>query len=233
MSNIIHVFYQDIIPNHDTSKGEQHHLEFQYQQINSKEDIKKLNQQCCDMVMLYDLDLELESTLIEFIQTLKHIPVVIVSKLHQFQRKFDLIKKGIDEFFHIEEDLDYIKFKIHNLLKRIKVIKHLQSGSIEFQHLTVLLSSREVLHGTKRIKLTVKEFELLQLFLSNPNITLSKEEIFYHLWNKDLYFTENVINVHIRHLRKKIELNDSNPKVIETVWGYGYRLGQGEVKQNQ
>jgi DNA-binding response OmpR family regulator len=232
MSNIIHVFYQDIIPNHDTSKGENHHLEFQYQQIHSKEDIKKLNQQCCDMVMLYDLDLELESSLIEFIQTLKHVPVVIVSKLYQFQRKFDLIKKGIDEFFHIEEDLDYIKFKINNLLKRIKIIKHLQSGSIQFQHLTILLSSREVLNGTKRINLTVKEFELLQLFLSNPNITLSKEEIFHHLWHKDLYFTENVINVHIRHLRKKIELNDKHPKVIETVWGYGYKLGQGEVKQN-
>ncbi len=233
MADIIHVFYQDVIPDHVISQVENQHLEFHYKKVDSNEDFKKFNQQNFDMAMLYDLDIELETSLIELMQSLKHIPVVIVSRFHQFQRKLDLIKKGIDEFFHIEEDLEYMKFKIHNLLKRIKVIKHLQSGTIQFQHLTVLLSNREVLHGNKRINLTVKEFELLQLFLSNPNITLSKEEIFYHLWHKDLYFTENVINVHIRHLRKKIELNDKYPQVIETVWGYGYKLGQGEVKQNQ
>ena len=77
--------------------------------------------------------------------------------------------------------------------------------------------------------MTVKEFEMLQLFLSNPAVTLSKEEIFYHLWSKALFFSENVINVHIRNLRKKIELNDKQPKIIETVWGYGYKLGQGVI----
>ena len=77
--------------------------------------------------------------------------------------------------------------------------------------------------------MTVKEFEMLQLFLSNPTVTLSKEEIFYHLWSKALFFSENVINVHIRNLRKKIELNDKQPKIIETVWGYGYKLGQGVI----
>lgn len=232
MSSIIHVFYQGVIPEGIIANDVLHNLEFHYQKVDSKDDIKIMYQKCCDMVMLYDLDLELESILIEHIQSLRHIPVVIVSTLHQVQRKLERIKQGIDEFFHIEEDIDYIKFKIHNLLKRIKVIQHLQTGTIQFQHLTVCLSNRQVLHGNKRINLTVKEFELLQLFLSNPNITLSKEEIFYHLWNKDLYFTENVINVHIRHLRKKIELNDKHPQVIETVWGYGYKLGQGEVKQN-
>ena len=80
--------------------------------------------------------------------------------------------------------------------------------------------------------MTLKEFELLQLFVSNPNVTLSKEEIFYHLWSKALFFTENVINVHIRHLRKKIELNDKKPGIIETVWGYGYKLGQGVIIEN-
>ncbi|MGB1097556.1 MAG: winged helix-turn-helix domain-containing protein [Acholeplasmataceae bacterium] len=52
------------------------------------------------------------------------------------------------------------------------------------------------------------------------------------MWSKALFFTENVINVHIRNLRKKIELNDKKPEIIETVWGYGYKLGQGVIIEN-
>lgn len=233
MLNMIRVFYQDDIPIEPFSKNEEHLLEFQLSPVRTLDDMHSLKQQCCDMVMLYNLDIDIESKMIEIIQQLKHVPIVIMSKFQHVQRKFELIKQGIDEYFHIEEDFDYIKFKIHNLLKRIKVIQHLQSGVLHFQHLTIHLSQRQVFHGSKRINLTVKEFELLQLFLSNPSMTLSKEEIFYHLWNKDIYFTENIINVHIRHLRKKIEINDKKPQVIETVWGYGYKLGLGDIIQDQ
>jgi two-component system, OmpR family, alkaline phosphatase synthesis response regulator PhoP len=233
MPNIVHVFYQHDMPKEVIAEDEHHQFEFHLNRIDNDQDFKIIHQQSCDMVMLYNLDKAIETSLIHKIQSLKHLPLVIISKIFNLQRKLELVKQGIDEFFHIEEDITYIKFKLKNLLQRIQLIKHLQSGTIEFQHLKVHFSSRQVYDKNKRINVTVKEFELLQLFLSNPNITLSKEEIFYHLWNKDVYFSENIINVHIRHLRKKIELNDKKPLVIETVWGYGYKLGQGEVIQNQ
>ena len=107
---------------------------------------------------------------------------------HDLQRRLELIKNGIDEYFHIEEDVTYILFKLRNLLKRINFIQHLKKGSVLFQHLKIDFGLRQVYHGQKRINLTVKEFEMLQLFLSNPAVTLSKEEIFYHLWSKALFF---------------------------------------------
>lgn len=232
MSNIIHVFHQEKAPIFEFEKEENKDLEFTYHYIDHPSQIQKFQKRCCDMVMLYSLETELESHLIQMIQSLKHIPVVVISKFHDLQRRLELIKKGIDEYFHIEEDVTFIRFKLRNLLKRIKVIQHLKKGSVSFKHLKIDFGQRQVYHGQKRINLTVKEFELLQLFLSNPNVTLSKEEIFYHLWSKALFFTENVINVHTRHLRKKIELNDKKPEIIETVWGYGYKLGQGVIIEN-
>ena len=229
----MHVFYQHDVPNEVIAEDGQHQFKFHLNHIETDQDFKVMHQQCCDVVMLYNLDSALESSMINRIQSLKHLPLVIISKIFHLQRKIELVKQGIDEFFHIEEDVTYIKFKLKNLLQRIQVIKHLQAGTIEFQHLSVNFSERQVYIKNKRINITVKEFEILQLFLANPNITLSKEEIFYHLWHKDLYYSDNIINVHIRHLRKKIELNDKKPLVIETVWGYGYKLGQGEIIQNQ
>lgn len=229
MSNIIHVFHQEEAPTFKFEKDEDTDLEFSYNYIDHPSQIQNFQKHCCDMVMLYSLDTELESHLINFIQNLKQIPVVVISKFHDLQRRLELIKNGIDEYFHIEEDVTYILFKLRNLLKRINFIQHLKKGSVLFHHLKIDFGLRQVYHGQKRINLTVKEFEMLQLFLSNPTVTLSKEEIFYHLWSKALFFSENVINVHIRNLRKKIELNDKQPKIIETVWGYGYKLGQGVI----
>lgn len=232
MSNIIHVFHQEETPMFKFEKDEKNELEFIYHYVDHPSQLQKLQRSCCDMVMLYNLETDLESHLINLIQSLKHIPLVVVTKFHDIHKRLELIKQGIDEYFHIQEDVTYIVFKLRNLLKRIKVIQHLKKGSVSFNYLTIDFGLRQVYHGQKRINLTVKEFELLQLFLSNPNVTLSKEEIFYHLWSKELIFTENVINVHIRHLRKKIELNDKKPEIIETVWGYGYKLGQGVIIEN-
>lgn len=232
MSNIIHVFHQEEAPIFKFEKDEKKDLEFSYHYIDHPSQLQKLQNRCCDIVMLYSLGSELESHLINIIQSLKHIPIVVVSKFHDIHKRLQLVKQGIDEYFHIEEDVTYIVFKLSNLLKRINLIQHLKKGSVSFKHLKIDFGLRQVYQGKIRINLTVKEFELLKLFVSNPNVTLSKEEIFYHLWSKALFFTENVINVHIRNLRKKIELNDKKPEIIETVWGYGYKLGQGVIIEN-
>lgn len=74
------------------------------------------------------------------------------------------------------------------------------------------------------IKLTSKEFELLKLFSKNCNRVFTKAQIYYHIWNEEYYGDENVINVHIRRLREKIEDDPSNPKYLKTLWGIGYKM---------
>ncbi|MEH6888620.1 response regulator transcription factor [Bacillus sp. JJ864] len=74
------------------------------------------------------------------------------------------------------------------------------------------------------IKLTSKEFELLKLFATNQNRVFTKAQIYSLIWNEEYYGDENVINVHMRRLREKIEDNPSQPQYIKTLWGIGYKL---------
>ncbi len=78
----------------------------------------------------------------------------------------------------------------------------------------------------KEIKLTSKEFDILKLFLKHPNNVFTKAQIYTTVWNNDYFGDENVINVHIRRLREKIEDNPAEPDYIRTIWGIGYKLGE-------
>ncbi len=73
------------------------------------------------------------------------------------------------------------------------------------------------------LKLTAKEFEILKLFTTNPNRVFTKAQLYGLIWNDEYYGDENVINVHIRRLREKIEDQPSEPRYIKTLWGIGYK----------
>ena len=76
----------------------------------------------------------------------------------------------------------------------------------------------------KELKLPNREFELLRFMAENPNIVFSKEEVFEKIWGYDYISDAATVSVHINRLRAKIEDDARNPKIIETVWGAGYRL---------
>lgn len=76
------------------------------------------------------------------------------------------------------------------------------------------------------LKLTAKEFQILKLFVQHPTRVYTKAQIYSLLWNEEYYGDENVINVHMRRLREKIEDDPSCPKYIRTLWGIGYKLGE-------
>ncbi|WP_242257209.1 response regulator transcription factor [Bacillus cereus group sp. BfR-BA-01379] len=76
----------------------------------------------------------------------------------------------------------------------------------------------------KSLKLTLKEFDILKLFVKNQNRVFTKAQIYTFVWNEEYYGDDNVINVHMRRLREKIESDPSNPEYIKTLWGIGYKL---------
>src|SRR5659263_34177 len=83
---------------------------------------------------------------------------------------------------------------------------------------------REVFKYDKLLDLTLKEFELLKLLLLNKGKVLSREQLLEKVWGFDYFGETRTVDVHIRYLRQKIEDDDSNPKLIETVRGIGYRF---------
>ncbi|WP_312473354.1 response regulator transcription factor [Neobacillus sp.] len=92
--------------------------------------------------------------------------------------------------------------------------------------LTIDLDNFALLKSGREIKLTAKEFHILKLFISHPSRVYTKAQIYSLVWEDDYYGDENVINVHMRRLREKIEDDPSKPRYIKTLWGIGYKLGE-------
>lgn len=127
---------------------------------------------------------------------------------------------------------DYITkpFKLAVLLSRINAILRRSNNfnqtdtELNSNGITVKLLKSEVYKSGERIDLTTGEYKLLCMFMENPNIVLSADRILGRLWDCDEnYVDNNTLTVYIRRLRTKIEDNPSEPKMIQTVRGMGYK----------
>ncbi|MCY9549276.1 response regulator transcription factor [Lysinibacillus xylanilyticus] len=111
------------------------------------------------------------------------------------------------------------------LLARVNSIANKKYHSIiEIKHLLFNMQTKR-LHNklnNEEIFLTDKQLNLFLYFIHNKNINLSKEQIMSYLWEN--YSTYGNLSVHIKHLRDKIEFDPQKPTIIETIYGYGYRL---------
>ena len=76
------------------------------------------------------------------------------------------------------------------------------------------------------VELTAKEFEVLVLLASHPGRVYDREQIMRHLWDGDFFGEARAADVHIQHIRKKIELDPKNPRYIQTVRGVGYKFAE-------
>lgn len=95
---------------------------------------------------------------------------------------------------------------------------------IRIGNIEILTRSWKVYKDGEEIKFPNREFELLKFLAMNPNIVFSKEELFEKIWGYDYVGDSVTVTVHINRIREKIEEDSKNPKIIETVWGAGYRL---------
>lgn len=133
---------------------------------------------------------------------------------------------------------DYLTkpFSIRELLARVKAIfrrveaeraRHAvkdEPEEVVFDHLYINFNLRRVRVDGKAIELTAKEFDLLQLFASNPGKTYSRQNLLEQVWGYQFHGYDHTVNSHINRLRNKIERDPSNPRFIRTLWGVGYRF---------
>ena len=97
---------------------------------------------------------------------------------------------------------------------------------IERGHLSLDLDKRTVSKGAHQIELTVKEYELLQLFMQNPGRNFTRQEILDEIWGEQFEGLEHTVNAHINRLRAKIEDDLTRPSFILTAWGIGYKFNE-------
>jgi DNA-binding response OmpR family regulator len=155
-------------------------------------------------------------------------PILMLTSKSEEIDKVVGLELGADDYltkpFGIREFIARVKaiFRRAETLKSdINIRKDLKVGDLSIE-----VSSRKVLIKKRKIELTAKEFDLLYLLASNPGQVYSREKLLDIVWGYDHSGYEHTVNSHINRLRKKIELNVSNPQFILTSWGSGYSFNE-------
>ncbi len=127
---------------------------------------------------------------------------------------------------------DYLTkpFSPRELVARVKAIlrrgRGVEEGQVlSFQHLRIDAQRREVHRDDESIDLTAREFDLLKLLATYAGMVMSREQLLEQVWGYDFYGEDRVVDVHIGHIRQKLELNPAAPQFILTVRGVGYKFG--------
>lgn len=150
-------------------------------------------------------------------------PVLMLTARDTSQDKVIGLDAGADDYVVKPFDLEELAARIRALLRRGN---NTAPPILEWERLSLDPSSCEVYYAGKKLHLTPKEYALLELFLRNPHLVLSRSIILDRLWSFEDPPSEEAVKVHLKDLRKKLRSAGAAVDAIETVYGLGYRLKQ-------
>ena len=151
-------------------------------------------------------------------------PVLLLTALDGIEDRVKGLDYGADDYLVKPFAFDELMARIRVLLRRNSTNGNSNASNIfSIANLTVNCNSHDVFRDDVPIKLSTREFTILEYMIRNKERVLSREQIEQHIWNYDYEGGTNVIDVYIRYLRKKID-KDFEPKLIHTVRGIGYVL---------
>ena len=189
-----------------------------------------------DLIVL-DLPLS-ESDNFELCQKIRQItkiPLIVSSVNNDVSCKIRYFEEGADDYITKPFEPMELLARIKSNLRRFDQIKALRNSAKEERDDEDVLKvgdlcldrfRKELAVNGKSVKLTLKEYQIMELLMSYPSRIFSSEEIYEKVWQELAINTETVI-VHIRRLRKKIEVDPHNPRYLKVVWGIGYKVEGG------
>jgi DNA-binding response OmpR family regulator len=122
----------------------------------------------------------------------------------------DVLSNSEEEQYALSQTVDAVSFEV-------------EKNVLRFEDLSLNPCTREVFRGDRPVFLTVKEFALLQYFLSRPRQVFTRSQILDQIWGYDFVGSSNILDVYVRYLRKKLEEN-GEARLIHTYRGVGYSL---------
>ena len=150
-------------------------------------------------------------------------PVMILTAKSELEDKVEGLDSGADDYMTKPFNILEVKSRIKAIFRRTAMMQKESTQSIlTVRDMRINLNNRSVTIGQKEINLTAKEFDLLQLFVSNRGKVFSRENLLETIWKYDYLGDLRTVDVHIRRLREKIEKNPAQPEFIFTKWGVGY-----------
>ncbi|MCW3490389.1 response regulator transcription factor [Dethiobacter alkaliphilus] len=155
------------------------------------------------------------------------VPIIIISAKEESQDKIKGLNIGADDYITKPFSLEEVLARIQSQLRRYQRYRMTASVNEEtvyyIENLQVYPDKQFAVLGEIEIKLTPKEFDILLLLAKHPGRVFSKQEIYEHIWQRDIINGEQNVTVHVRSLRQKLGDDIRKPRYIETAWGTGYR----------
>ena len=148
------------------------------------------------------------------------VPILILTAKETTQDRVEGLDAGADDYLVKPFELDELQARVRALLRRTQTDR---ATVLLFADLALDTSTRTAIRNNRQIPLTAKEYDLLDLFMRHPRQVLTREMIFDRVWGYDFGGESNVLDVYIRYLRQKLEVDDEI-RLIHTVRGVGYVL---------
>ncbi len=164
----------------------------------------------------------------------KTIPVIMLSAKSEDYDKISGLNTGADDYVTKPFNPLELIARVKSNIRRYVDFSYANDTSIKNEHQKEALlktgtlemndETKKVMVDGKDIKLTATEYNILRFLLKNKGKVYSIEQIYENVWNEESYGAENIIAVHIRHIREKIEINPKDPKYLKVIWGIGYKV---------
>ena len=161
----------------------------------------------------------------------RYVPIVIISARSSEVHRILGLELGADDYLAKPFSVLELVARVRALLRRVDALAanaKLDAGTIAIAGLAIDPVARDArLHGEK-LDLTPREFDLLAFFARQPGKVFSRMDLLNAVWGYQHEGYEHTVNTHINRLRAKVEADPSAPKLILTVWGKGYKFGEGQ-----
>lgn len=166
------------------------------------------------------------------VRAFSQVPIIFLTSKSDDSSKVLGFEYGADDYVTKPFVMLELKARIKALLRRMTTPDSGNpSSTLKFGDIVVNILGRKVEVRDKLVPLTAKEFDLLLLMLLNTNKVFTREELLDTIWGYNYYSDIRTVDVHIRRLREKIEIDSSKPEYIQTKWGVGYYFKLDENNQ--
>ncbi|MBQ2960174.1 MAG: response regulator transcription factor [Oscillospiraceae bacterium] len=159
------------------------------------------------------------------IRSFSNVPILFLTAKSAEDDRLSAYKSGGDDFLSKPFSQAEFLAKVSSLLRRYKEYMGKPQAALAIDNLVVDLSAHTVKNSGNEVMLTDTEYAILEHLLKNRGVTVTAKDMYESVWKeKFLSGSGNTVMVHVLNLRRKIEENPSNPKIIRTVWGKGYQI---------
>ncbi len=194
---------------------------------NGLQAITLLSAECPDLVILDWMMPKMDG--ITFINKVRdtgnQIMILMLTARDAIENRVEGLESGADDYLVKPFAPSELIARVHAMLRRVAAQP--ENQKVAFAGLSLDPATREVIYHDQPVELTVTEFNLLHLFLRHPRIVLERNQILNEVWGYDFGGDDNVLEVYVGYLRKKLE-EDSKPRLIHTVRGVGYVIRENQ-----